>query len=268
MQAIFGNPLAEPGVVGVSAGAALGAAAAIVLGVTQSFGMLGTGSVAVFAFVGGLLATLLVYAVSRSNGRTEVVTLHPHRHRGQRLRGRRARVPGVRRRLRQPRADRVLAARLARRIALGRGARRRAGRGRRDDRARSSSAAATTCSRSASATPATSASTSRRCASARSSSSRCSREPPSRSAASSRSSGSSCRTSSGCPSGPAHRPLIIASAFGGGALMVFADLLARTVVVGADLPIGTADLARRRAVLLLPAVPPAPPERGLGMTRG
>ncbi len=38
--------------------------------------------------------------------------------------------------------------------------------------------------------------------------------------------------------GPAHRPLIIASAFGGGALMVFADLLARTVVVGADLPIG------------------------------
>jgi iron complex transport system permease protein len=71
MQAIFGNPLAEPGVVGVSSGAALGAAAAIVLGVSA----LGSGSIAVFAFVGGLLATLLVYAVSRSNGRTEVVTL-------------------------------------------------------------------------------------------------------------------------------------------------------------------------------------------------
>ncbi|MGH3705923.1 MAG: iron chelate uptake ABC transporter family permease subunit, partial [Agromyces sp.] len=34
MQAIFANPLAEPGVVGVSSGAALGAAAAIVLGWT------------------------------------------------------------------------------------------------------------------------------------------------------------------------------------------------------------------------------------------
>ena len=71
MQAIFGNPLAEPGVVGVSSGAALGAAAAIVFGVTA----LGSWSIALFAFVGGLLATLLVYFVSRANGRTEVVTL-------------------------------------------------------------------------------------------------------------------------------------------------------------------------------------------------
>jgi len=71
MQAIFGNPLAEPGIVGVSSGAALGAAAGIVLGVSA----LGAGTIATFAFVGGLLATLLVYAVSRANGRTEVVTL-------------------------------------------------------------------------------------------------------------------------------------------------------------------------------------------------
>jgi iron complex transport system permease protein len=71
MQAIFGNPLAEPGVVGVSSGAALGAAAAIVLGVAA----LGDFAIAAFAFVGGLLATLLVYLVSRANGRTEVVTL-------------------------------------------------------------------------------------------------------------------------------------------------------------------------------------------------
>ena len=38
--------------------------------------------------------------------------------------------------------------------------------------------------------------------------------------------------------GPAHRPLIIASAVGGGALITFADLLARTAVSGSDLPIG------------------------------
>ena len=73
MQAIFGNPLAEPGVVGVSSGAALGASAAIVLG--GGAGILGSWGIALFAFAGGLLATLLVYFVSRANGRTEVVTL-------------------------------------------------------------------------------------------------------------------------------------------------------------------------------------------------
>lgn len=76
MQAIFGNPLAEPGVVGVSSGAALGAATAIVLGITGvAGGWLGDSAIALFAFTGGLLATLLVYFVSRANGRTEVVTL-------------------------------------------------------------------------------------------------------------------------------------------------------------------------------------------------
>ncbi|WP_166867044.1 iron ABC transporter permease [Salinibacterium sp. ZJ70] len=71
MQAVFGNPLAEPGVVGVSSGAALGAALAIVLGLTAY----GDWGIAILAFAGGLGATLLVYGVSRANGRTEVVTL-------------------------------------------------------------------------------------------------------------------------------------------------------------------------------------------------
>ena len=71
MQAIFGNPLAEPGVVGVSSGAALGAATAIAVGAS----VVGVAGVAVAAFLGGLVATLLVYVVSRAGGRTEVVTL-------------------------------------------------------------------------------------------------------------------------------------------------------------------------------------------------
>lgn len=70
MQAVFGNPLAEPGVVGVSSGAALGASIAIVFGI-----QFGGGGVAILAFLGGLLATLIVYAVARAGGRTEVVTL-------------------------------------------------------------------------------------------------------------------------------------------------------------------------------------------------
>ncbi|GAB2561756.1 FecCD family ABC transporter permease [Leucobacter ruminantium] len=71
MQAIFGNPLAEPGVIGVSSGAAVGAGLCIVFGLT----FFGEWTTAVFAFAFGLGATLLVYAMSRAEGRTEVVTL-------------------------------------------------------------------------------------------------------------------------------------------------------------------------------------------------
>ncbi|MEV6245134.1 iron ABC transporter permease [Streptomyces sp. NPDC051742] len=71
MQGVFGNPLAEPGVIGISSGAAVGAVGAIVLGIT----FFGNWTVSVCAFAGGLVTVLLVYAMSRSGGRTEVVTL-------------------------------------------------------------------------------------------------------------------------------------------------------------------------------------------------
>ncbi len=71
MQAIFANPLAEPGVVGVSSGAAVGAAIVIATGLTS----LGTWAIAGAAFLGGLLATVIVYATARAQGRTETVTL-------------------------------------------------------------------------------------------------------------------------------------------------------------------------------------------------
>lgn len=71
MQGIFGNPLAEPGVIGVSAGAAVGAALVIVTGLTAW----GSWTVAAGAFVAGLITTFAVYLISRANGRTEVVTL-------------------------------------------------------------------------------------------------------------------------------------------------------------------------------------------------
>ncbi|MBT0992722.1 iron ABC transporter permease [Cellulomonas sp. DKR-3] len=71
MQGVFGNPLAEPGVVGVSSGAALAASSVIVFGLT----FLGTWTIAVLAFAGALVTAFAVYALSRANGRTEVVTL-------------------------------------------------------------------------------------------------------------------------------------------------------------------------------------------------
>jgi len=59
MQALFRNPLAEPGLVGISAGGALGAVAAIVLGAG------GFALIAPSAFLGSLAATACAYALGR-----------------------------------------------------------------------------------------------------------------------------------------------------------------------------------------------------------
>jgi iron complex transport system permease protein len=71
MQGTFRNPLADPGVIGISSGAALGAVAVIALGIAP----FGTWSITVAAFLGGLAAVMLVYGASREGGRTEIVTL-------------------------------------------------------------------------------------------------------------------------------------------------------------------------------------------------
>ncbi|MDH6286907.1 FecCD family ABC transporter permease [Rhodococcus opacus] len=71
LQGVFANPLAEPGVIGVSAGAAVGASAAIVVGGAFAAGW----TVAAAAFVAGLITTVAVYVLARHEGRTEVVTL-------------------------------------------------------------------------------------------------------------------------------------------------------------------------------------------------
>ncbi|AOX99066.1 iron ABC transporter permease [Jeongeupia sp. USM3] len=59
MQALFRNPLAEPGLIGISAGGALGAVGAIVLG-GGSFLIL-----APSAFIGSLIATVAAYHLGR-----------------------------------------------------------------------------------------------------------------------------------------------------------------------------------------------------------
>ncbi len=63
-QALLRNPLAEPYVLGVSGGAALGATTAIALGLGAAT-LLGAALIPLAAFVGGLGATLVVYAVAR-----------------------------------------------------------------------------------------------------------------------------------------------------------------------------------------------------------
>ncbi|WP_437814171.1 FecCD family ABC transporter permease [Sorangium sp. So ce1078] len=63
-QALLQNPLAEPYVLGVSGGSALGAAVAITLGVGSAT-VLGATLLPAAALVGGLLSTVLVYAIAR-----------------------------------------------------------------------------------------------------------------------------------------------------------------------------------------------------------
>ena len=70
MQGMFRNPLADPGIVGVSSGAGLGAVIWIVLAGELSFlapmaKTLGVYALPAAAFVGGLLATLLIYRIAR-----------------------------------------------------------------------------------------------------------------------------------------------------------------------------------------------------------
>lgn len=78
MQGLFRNPIVEPGLVGTSAGAALGASVIFVLGGTAAFAptaVLGALLLPVSAFIGALVATMVVYRVSASFGKVSVFTL-------------------------------------------------------------------------------------------------------------------------------------------------------------------------------------------------
>ncbi|MBL3698286.1 iron ABC transporter permease [Leucobacter luti] len=71
MQGVFGNPLADPGIIGVSSGAAVGASLMIITGLAAGSSF----AIPAGAFVTGVLTALLIYSISRSGGRTRVITL-------------------------------------------------------------------------------------------------------------------------------------------------------------------------------------------------
>lgn len=78
MQGLFRNPLADPGLVGVGAGAGLGAIVAIVLGGLLPLTLrdaMGSYLVSLAAFFGGWASTILLYRVSTRGGRTSVATM-------------------------------------------------------------------------------------------------------------------------------------------------------------------------------------------------
>lgn len=78
MQGLFRNPLAEPGIIGVSAGAALGGAFAIVMfaDFSQNYPQLmNLAALPLFAFLGGSLTTILVYKLGTNKFGTSVTIM-------------------------------------------------------------------------------------------------------------------------------------------------------------------------------------------------
>ncbi|TAM98894.1 MAG: iron ABC transporter permease [Rhizobiaceae bacterium] len=78
MQGLFRNPLADPGIIGISAGASLGAATMIVLGGTALAPLaifFGVYALPIAAFAGGLAVTTLLYRISTREGRTSIATM-------------------------------------------------------------------------------------------------------------------------------------------------------------------------------------------------
>ena len=71
MQGLFRNPMADPGIIGVSAGGAVGAVVAIATGMAGLFFL----ALPTFAFVGAISATFLVYGIAAVGGRFSMATL-------------------------------------------------------------------------------------------------------------------------------------------------------------------------------------------------
>ena len=71
MQGLFRNPMADPGIIGVSAGGALGAVIAIAAGLSGLFFL----ALPLFAFAGALAAAFLVYGIAVVGGHFSMATL-------------------------------------------------------------------------------------------------------------------------------------------------------------------------------------------------
>ncbi len=75
-QGVFRNPLADPYLLGVAAGAGLGATAAVAVGVSTNIegGARGSGLVPLFAFAGALLGVFLAYGLGAAGAKVRTPT--------------------------------------------------------------------------------------------------------------------------------------------------------------------------------------------------
>jgi len=72
-QGLLRNPMADPYIIGTSAGAGLGATLAMIMPFSIYF--LGFGSVPVAAFAGSLITVIIVYRLAKINGKTPIVSI-------------------------------------------------------------------------------------------------------------------------------------------------------------------------------------------------
>ncbi|AQX21669.1 iron complex transport system permease protein [Bartonella sp. CDC_skunk] len=78
MQGLFRNPLADPGIVGVSAGASLGAVLTIVIGISFPpffIPFLESYKIVIGAFLGGFLSTMILYVIATRHSFTSIATM-------------------------------------------------------------------------------------------------------------------------------------------------------------------------------------------------
>ena len=77
MQGLFRNPMADPGLLGVSSGAALGAVLSIVFGAVflPATALIGAWLLPLMAFVGGAVSIFIVYQLSSAAGKTDIAAM-------------------------------------------------------------------------------------------------------------------------------------------------------------------------------------------------
>ncbi len=72
-QSLFKNPMADPYILGISSGAALGAVVAIVINLSSAVAHFST--ITVFAFIGAITTTILVYSIAQVRGKVLTTNL-------------------------------------------------------------------------------------------------------------------------------------------------------------------------------------------------
>lgn len=75
MQGLFRNPLADPGLIGISSGASMTAVVVIVIGGSLLNNFLGHYALYIFTFLGALITAAVVYRISQYSGKTVISTM-------------------------------------------------------------------------------------------------------------------------------------------------------------------------------------------------
>ena len=78
IQGLFRNPLAEPGLIGITSGATLFAVLMIVMEISvfkQLSGVIGFYALSIAAFAGACITAMVVYRLAHRNGKTDITTL-------------------------------------------------------------------------------------------------------------------------------------------------------------------------------------------------